>query len=162
MEKNMKNNIYIYRERELNHFAVHQKLIQHCKLTILQFKKKKKRCTSQQVPITENSPQTFAPLLLLCLTPQLQLNKRPLTEVKAALKPSWDISYSKELVLPVCVPVKKRALYIKESRRTKNRGWKLKCYRNQTKGASDESHTTHSPYFYISSVMLFFCFSFKL
>ena len=40
MEKNLKKkkNIYIY----LNHFAVHQKLIQPCKLTILQFKKKKK------------------------------------------------------------------------------------------------------------------------
>ena len=29
MEKNMKNNIYIY--VELNHFAVHQKLTQHRK-----------------------------------------------------------------------------------------------------------------------------------
>ena len=30
------------RERE-NHFAVHQKLIQHCKSTILQLKKKKRK-----------------------------------------------------------------------------------------------------------------------
>ena len=27
----------------MNHFAVHQKLTQHCKSTILQFKKKKKK-----------------------------------------------------------------------------------------------------------------------
>ena len=35
----MKKNVYIYIYVELNHFAVHQKLTQHCKLTILQFKK---------------------------------------------------------------------------------------------------------------------------
>ena len=33
----MKKSIYIY--KKLNHFAVHQKLTQHCKSTILQFKK---------------------------------------------------------------------------------------------------------------------------
>ena len=38
MEKNMKKNMYIY--VLLNHFAVHQKVTQHCKSTILQFKKK--------------------------------------------------------------------------------------------------------------------------
>ena len=36
MEKNMKNNIYIY--VELNQFAVHLKLTQLCKSTILQYK----------------------------------------------------------------------------------------------------------------------------
>ena len=36
MEKNMKKNIYIYM---LNHFALHQKWKEHCKPTILQFKK---------------------------------------------------------------------------------------------------------------------------
>ena len=36
----MKENMYIY--VLLNHFAVHQKLTQHCKLTILQFKKYQK------------------------------------------------------------------------------------------------------------------------
>ena len=37
MEKNLKKNTYIY--VSLNHFAVHLKLAQHCKLTTLQFKK---------------------------------------------------------------------------------------------------------------------------
>ena len=36
MEKNVKNNIY------LNHFAVHLKLTQYCKSTILQLKKKRR------------------------------------------------------------------------------------------------------------------------
>ena len=53
MEKNLKKNRYIYIYMyvcicvcvcvyiyiKLNHFAVHQKLTQHCKLTILQFLK---------------------------------------------------------------------------------------------------------------------------
>ena len=47
MEKNLKNNIYIYIYIyihtyiyiKLNHFAVCQKLTQHCKSTILQFLK---------------------------------------------------------------------------------------------------------------------------
>ena len=38
MEKNLKKSIYI----ELNHFAVHLKLTQHGKSTILQLKKKKR------------------------------------------------------------------------------------------------------------------------
>ena len=44
--KNLKKNIYIYiydsqeYEKNMNHFVVHQKLTQHCKSTILQFKKK--------------------------------------------------------------------------------------------------------------------------
>ena len=42
MEKNMKKNkIYIY--INLNHFAVHLELTQHCKSTIIQLKKKKER-----------------------------------------------------------------------------------------------------------------------
>ena len=36
LEKNLKKNIHIY--VKLNHFAVHLKLIQCCKLTILQLK----------------------------------------------------------------------------------------------------------------------------
>ena len=47
MEKNMKKNVcvytYIYILKKPNHFAVHLKLIQHCKSTILQLKKKKPR-----------------------------------------------------------------------------------------------------------------------
>ena len=49
MEKNLKKNIYthiytyiyiyIYIYIKLNHFAVHLKLTQHCKSTILQYKK---------------------------------------------------------------------------------------------------------------------------
>ena len=35
MEKNLKKNIYIYKQ---NHVAVHRKLTQHYKSTILQFK----------------------------------------------------------------------------------------------------------------------------
>ena len=38
MEKNLKENLAIY--LSLNHFGVHQKLIEHCKSTILQFLKK--------------------------------------------------------------------------------------------------------------------------
>ena len=51
MEKNMKKNthmcvyiyVYVYMciYMYMNHFAVHHKLTQHCKSTILQFKKKK-------------------------------------------------------------------------------------------------------------------------
>ena len=37
MEKNLKKNIYIY----VYYFAVHLKLTQHCKLAILQLKKKR-------------------------------------------------------------------------------------------------------------------------
>ena len=37
-QKRIRNRICIY--VYLNHFAVHQKIIQHCKSTILQFKKK--------------------------------------------------------------------------------------------------------------------------
>ena len=33
----LKKNIYIYIYKKLNHFAVHQKLTQHCKSTTLQF-----------------------------------------------------------------------------------------------------------------------------
>ena len=36
----MKKNTYIY--VQLNHSAVYQRLIQHCNLTVLQLKKKKK------------------------------------------------------------------------------------------------------------------------
>ena len=43
-KKSEKEYIYIYDsqeyEKNMNHFAVHQKLTQHCKSTILQFKKK--------------------------------------------------------------------------------------------------------------------------
>ena len=44
MEKNLKKNIY----DSVNHFVVHLKLTQHCKLTILQFKKwlKEQKITS--------------------------------------------------------------------------------------------------------------------
>ena len=38
MEKNLKENLAIY--LSLNHFGVHQKRIEHCKSTILQFLKK--------------------------------------------------------------------------------------------------------------------------
>ena len=38
MEKNIEKNVYIY--VKLNHFAVQQKLIQHCKSAICQLKKK--------------------------------------------------------------------------------------------------------------------------
>ena len=44
MEDNLKKYIYI----SLNHFAVHLKLTQHCKSTILQFKKKKRAPNSQK------------------------------------------------------------------------------------------------------------------
>ena len=40
MEKNTKKNIYIYIYK--NHFAVYQKLKQHYKSTILQFKRKER------------------------------------------------------------------------------------------------------------------------
>ena len=39
MEKNMKKNIYIY---ILNHFAIHLKLTQYCKSTIVENKQKPK------------------------------------------------------------------------------------------------------------------------
>ena len=43
MEKNMKKNMYymhVYVCAYLNHTAIHQQLTQHCKSTMLQFKKK--------------------------------------------------------------------------------------------------------------------------
>ena len=49
MEKNLKNNIYIYSYPYiygyiyLNHFAVHLKLTQYCKSTVVQLEKKKKK-----------------------------------------------------------------------------------------------------------------------
>ena len=39
MEKNLKKDIYIYLYVLQNHFAVHQKLKQHCKSILLQLKK---------------------------------------------------------------------------------------------------------------------------
>ena len=39
MEKNMKKNIYVHLYVWLNHFAIYQKLTQHCKSTTPQFKK---------------------------------------------------------------------------------------------------------------------------
>ena len=72
----------------------------------------------KEVPPNKHLSQRWAPkplnLFSLFVFPQPQLNKRPLTEVKTALKPSWDISYSKELVLPVCVPVRRRTFTLKE------------------------------------------------
>ena len=41
MDKNLKKNRFIY--VELNHFAAHLKLTQHCKSTILQLKRKKNK-----------------------------------------------------------------------------------------------------------------------
>ena len=49
MEKNMKKNLYIYMYlyldiyTHMNHFVVSQNATQHCKSTILQLKKKKKK-----------------------------------------------------------------------------------------------------------------------
>ena len=40
MENNMKVYIYMYIYIKLNHFAVHQKLIQYCKSTLLQFRRR--------------------------------------------------------------------------------------------------------------------------
>ena len=39
MEKNMKKNIYIW---YMKHFAIHQKLTQHCNSAILQLKKRER------------------------------------------------------------------------------------------------------------------------
>ena len=38
MENNMKKNLYVYK-KYIYHFALHQKLIQYCKLPIIQLKK---------------------------------------------------------------------------------------------------------------------------
>ena len=55
MEKNLKKKkiyIYVY----LNHFAVHLKLTQHCKSTILSLKKKKKRTSCHQAKAELGDP----------------------------------------------------------------------------------------------------------
>ena len=57
MEKNMKKNIYIY--IYLNHFAVLQKLTQHCKSMILLFKKKKNLAVPLQGCAQSQSPEEF-------------------------------------------------------------------------------------------------------
>ena len=45
----------------LNHFAIQQKLTQHCKSTILQLKKKKQ---NKQLPFRKMSPRTRGRFLL--------------------------------------------------------------------------------------------------
>ena len=47
----MKKKKYIYTYISLNHFAVHQKLTQHCKSTILQFKKKTRILYTAKLPL---------------------------------------------------------------------------------------------------------------
>ena len=60
MEKNMKKKISLC--VELSHFAIYQKLTQHCKSTVLQLKKNLKRDTllklqvEQPVGRTQNTP----------------------------------------------------------------------------------------------------------
>ena len=56
MEKNLEKN-------ELNHFAVYMKLTQHCKSTILQFKKNKKYIYSS----TQFYDSSIVPFLSLCV-----------------------------------------------------------------------------------------------
>ena len=48
MKKNINRYVDIDKDIYLNHFAVYQKPTQHCKLTILQFKKKKKDKTPEE------------------------------------------------------------------------------------------------------------------
>ena len=49
MEKNLKKNTCI----KLNNFAIHLKLTQHCRSTILQFKKKERNTLLNNQEITE-------------------------------------------------------------------------------------------------------------
>ena len=59
MEENTKKNVCvyvcIYINIKLNHFAVQQKLTQHCKSTILQFKKIKKKRVNRNLLIRISS-----------------------------------------------------------------------------------------------------------
>ena len=50
--------IYVY--VQLNHFAVHLELTQHCKSTILQLKKKKKEFHSPWAPMAEDADKNHA------------------------------------------------------------------------------------------------------
>ena len=60
MEKNLKNNIYIYSYPYiygyiyLNHFAVHLKLTQYCKSTVVQLEKKKEKRTEGEIANQKN------------------------------------------------------------------------------------------------------------